>query len=210
ASRAGPAAAPAPVRAGGRIEPVSTEDAAKRLAAIARYLRKEDQYHIGPYLILRGLRFGEIRYNGPQVDATMLEPPSADLRKQIKAAALESNWDAVLEATECAMEQPCGRAWLDAQRYAVRALEAKGEYFKFVADAVRTSLRGLLTDLPGLEQMTLLDDTPAANPETLAWIRDEVMPQIEAASAPVEEAAPEPEAVVEEPPPAPVEIDEAP
>jgi type VI secretion system protein ImpA len=200
------AAAPAPVRAAGPIEPVSVEDAAKRLAAIARYLRQQDQFHIGPYLILRGLRFGEIRYNGPQVDANMLEPPSADLRKKIKAAAMESNWDGVLEATETAMEQPCGRAWLDVQRYAVRALEAKGEYHKFLADAVRTSLRGLLTDIPGLEQMTLLDDTPAANPETLAWIRDEVMPQVEAA-APVEEQEPEP--VVEEEP-APVEIDEAP
>jgi type VI secretion system protein ImpA len=175
------AAAAAPARAtGGGIEPSSPEDAARRLAAIARYLRQQDQYHIGPYLILRGLRWGEIRYNGPEIDASMLEPPSAELRKQLKQAATEGDWDKVLETAETAMEQPCGRGWLDAQRYAVKALENKGDWFRFVAGAVRTELRGLLTDLPGLLEMTLADDTPAANPETQAWIRREILPQAEA------------------------------
>ena len=191
------AATKASMAAGG-IEPVSVEDAARRLAAIARYLRQQDVYHIGPYLILRGLRWGEIRYNGPQVDAAMLEPPSAELRKQLKHSWIDSDWDKVLETTEGAMELPCGRGWLDIQRYAVKALEQKGDYFAFVAGAVRTELRGLLHDLPGLLEMTLADDTPTANPETQAWIRQEILP-------PASPAGTEPVAAVEHVPEAPVE-----
>jgi type VI secretion system protein ImpA len=184
AASEGSVAAAAPARAtGGGIEPSSVEDAARRLAAIARYLRQQDQYQIAPYLILRGLRWGEIRYNGSEIDASLLEPPSAELRKQLKQAATEGDWDKVLETAETAMEQPCGRGWLDAQRYAVKALENKGEYFQFVAGAVRTELRGLLTDLPGLLEMTLADDTPTANPETQTWIRNEILPQAEVSGA---------------------------
>ena len=210
-------AAPAKtVVAAGGIEPSSVEDAARRLAAIARYLRQQDVYHIGPYLILRGLRWGEIRYNGPQIDGAMLEPPSAELRKQLKQHWTEGDWDKVLEITEAAMELPCGRAWLDVQRYAVKALEQKGDYFQYVAGAVRTELKGLLTDLPGLLETTLADDTPTANPETQAWIRQEILPQSTATStesaAPVErvqELPPEPEAAIDGAPPS-MEDDAAP
>ena len=191
-SSAEPVTAAAPARAtGGGIEPSSLEDATRRLAAIARYLRQQDQYHIGPYLILRGLRWGEIRYNGPEIDAALLEPPSAELRKQLKQAATEGDWDKVLETAETAMEQPCGRGWLDVQRYAVRALENKGDWFRFVAGAIRTELHGLLTDLPGLVEMTLADDTPTANPETQAWIRKEILPLAEknGTEAPLADAA---------------------
>jgi type VI secretion system protein ImpA len=204
---AAPAVARVPAAAGG-VEPTSLEDAARRLAAIARYLRQQDVYAIGPYLMLRGLRWGEIRYNGPEIDATMLEAPSAELRKELKQRWTEGDWDKVLETTESAMELPCGRGWLDIQRYAVKALEQKGDYFKFVAGAVRTELRGLLADLPGLLEMTLTDDTPTANPETQAWIRQEILPEpaaggTEAAviSTPTPVAAPEPVLAVEAPPP---------
>jgi type VI secretion system protein ImpA len=198
AAAAAPAPARAPRTASVGLEPTSLEDAAARLAAIARYLRQQDVYHIGPYLILRAFRWGEIRYNGPQIDATMLEAPLPELRKQLKQAAAESNWDQVLELTETAMELSCGRAWLDLQRYTVKALEAKGDWFKFVAGAVRTSLRGLLQDLPALLETTLQDDTPAANAETREWIREEVLPAgfasasaVAVPSSPLEEEKPE-------------------
>ena len=97
---------------------------------------------------MRGYRWGEIRYNGPQIDAAMLEAPPAELRTRLKQAWAAEDWDAVLEATEAAMELPCGRGWLDVQRYAVKALENKGQWFEFVAGAVRTELRGLLGTCP--------------------------------------------------------------
>jgi type VI secretion system protein ImpA len=74
------------------------------------------------------------------------------------------------------METPQGRGWLDLQRYAVTACEGLGAPFQPVAHAIRAELRALLTELPDLPEMTLMDDTPAANPETRAWLRDSVLP----------------------------------
>lgn len=205
------AAVPQPVAAapvgGGGIDPADLPDAARRLGAIARYLRKQDVYNISAYLILRGYRFGEIRYNGPDIKPAMLEAPPSDLRAELKRQALEQNWDGLLNATEAAMELPCGRAWLDIQRYAVTALDNKGEWFKFVADAIRAEVRGLLRDLPGLLQMTMLDDTPTANPETMAWLRDQqLLPGMGGEAAPA--AAPAPPAAAMVAAPAPVEVEE--
>ena len=157
-------------------DPVDVADAGERIAAAARFLRQQDAYNVAPYMILRGFRWGEIRCNGSNIDPNMLVAPSGELRSTLKRFALEQDWDNVLETTETAMEQPCGRAWLDVQRYAVRALENKGEYFAYVAQAIRTGLRNLLQDLPGLLELTLIDDTPTANPETLAWIKQDILP----------------------------------
>jgi type VI secretion system protein ImpA len=167
------AAATAPAR--DASEPAGREDAARRIAAVARFLRKQDAYNIDPFLILRGFRWGELRYNGAQIDQRMLEAPPPELRTRLKRLASEQNWAELLEAAEEGMEQPCGRAWLDLQRYAVTALDSMGQWYKEVTTAIRTGLRGLLTDLPGLAGMTLSDDTPTANAETLAWIEAEVM-----------------------------------
>ena len=172
------------------LEPANPDDAARRVAAAARFLRQQDQYSIVPYLILRGFRWSEIRYNGRDIDPNLLVPPSVELRSALKKFALEQDWDNVLQTTETAMEQPCGRAWLDVQRYAVRALENKGEYFAFVAQAIRTALRGLLQDLPNLLDLTLTDDTPTANPDTLAWIKQDILPPATESGA-VSEQVPE-------------------
>lgn len=180
-----PRPAPAASFAGdnGSVDPADLADAEQRLAAICRFLRKKDVYDIAPFLILRGLRFGQIRYNGPdKIDASMLEEPPAETRAELKRLAGEERWDDVIATAETAMELPCGRGWLDLQRYTVTALEAKGEWWAFVADAVRTELRGLLTDLPGLVDMMLRDDTPAANPETRQWIREQILTQKPAAA----------------------------
>ncbi len=188
-------ASPYPAPAAG-IEPTDLEDVARRLACIARYLRQKDVYDIAPYLILRGFRWGEIRYNGPQIDASMLEAPPAELRARLKRAWAADDWDAVLEVTEAAMELPCGRGWLDVQHYAVKALENKGQWFEFVAAAVRTELRGLLQDLPGVLDASLADGAPAADLETRAWIESEVrsgqtLPAVSQPSPAEEEPAPE-------------------
>src|SRR5204863_6628708 len=40
------------------------------------------------------------------------------------------------------------------------------------AAAIRSELRALLADVPQLPQWTLADDTPTANPETQAWLKE--------------------------------------
>ena len=189
-------------------EPASIEDAEARIAVICRFLRAQDAYDIAPYLILRGLRWGQIRYNGPdQIAPQMLEAPPGQIRADLKRYAGEEQWDMVLETTEAAMELPCGRGWLDLQRYAVTALENKGEWFASVAAGVRTALRGLVQDLPQLLDMTLLDDTPTANPETRAWIIEQVL----SGEVPVRRPPPpEPEPESEPEAPAPVALPDRP
>jgi type VI secretion system protein ImpA len=105
----------------------------------------------------------------------LLAAPSTETRQQIKRLALEANWAELLETAETAMAEPCGRAWLDLQRYVVRACDEYG--YPAIATAIKAELKALLKDLPDLTQWTLADDTPTANGETLAWIREFSQPE---------------------------------
>ena len=97
------------------------------------------------------------------------------MRRDLASSFAASQWDKVLDLTEQAMELPCGRGWLDLQRYTVKALEGKGQWFAFVADAVRTGVRGLIQDVPTLLSLSLRDGTPTADAETREWIENEVL-----------------------------------
>ena len=80
--------------------------------------------------------------------------------------------DALLNAAETLMALPCSRAWLDLQRFVVDACVALGDDYNAIAIAIRSELRTLLRDLPNLLEVTLSDDTPAANAQTQAWLRE--------------------------------------
>jgi type VI secretion system protein ImpA len=154
------------------LEPQDLDEVTPRLAAVARFLRQQDSSSPAPYLLLRGYRWGEMRGYGESPDPLVLIPPSSEVRQNIKRLSLEANWGEVLEAAEAAMAEPSGRAWLDLQRYVVKAAEEWGYYN--ISKAVVSELRALLADLPQLPQWTLMDDTPTANAETQTWIRDVV------------------------------------
>lgn len=172
-------------------EPEDREDAIQRLIAVARFLRKEDPYSPASYLVLRALRWGELRAAGPNPDYSLLEAPPTETRQQLKRLTADGYWQEALDLAEETAGLPCGRAWLDLQRYAVRALSELG--YEAPAAALRAELRSLLADFPELPNWTLNDDTPAANAETQAWLKEEVM---------VRAAEPEPVAAPrwEEPP----------
>jgi type VI secretion system protein ImpA len=172
----GAAAAPAraPVRKVVGLEPADREDAVARLAAAAKFLRTEDPYSPAPYLILRGLRWGELRA-GETPNASLLEPPPTEVRQQLKRAAAESSWQEVIDTAESAMVLPCGRGWLDLQRYVCRAAQEMG--YERISAAILSELKALLQAMPDLPQATMLDDTPTANHETQAWIKEYVIPE---------------------------------
>jgi type VI secretion system protein ImpA len=181
ATESAPAAAAAPARAPIKVkkapagpEPVDREDAIARVESAARYLRQNDAYNPAGYLLLRGLRWGELRASGGDVDASLLEAPDTAVRQELKRLFNEGEYQQALDVAEAAMGQPCGRGWLDLQRYAVRCCDNLGYYQP--AAAIRSELKALLADLPGLLELTLLDDTPVANAETRAWIEEEVSP----------------------------------
>jgi type VI secretion system protein ImpA len=201
--------APPPSVASFSAEPADVADAVRRIAAVCRYLREKTNLDAVAFLVIRAFRWGELRAKAPKIEPLMLEAPPSEMRAEIKRLFLESQWDAVLEATERAMELACGRAWFDLQRYTVQALEKKGPWFAGVASAIRSELRILLQDVPGLLDQTLTDDTPVANPETRQWITDEVMAGAAfSAPAPALVVEPEPEPPRAAQPVAPV-LDEA-
>lgn len=153
------------------MEPADRLQAIASVAAAAAFLRKQEPFSPAPYLILRGLRWGELRTALRLGDSTLLEAPPTELRQRVKRLALAKKWGELLEACEDAMAMPCSRAWLDLQRLSVAACSALGTEYQPIATAIQSELRALLNDLPELLEATLLDDTPAANPETKAWLR---------------------------------------
>ncbi len=156
-------------------EPQDADDAVARIVSAAVYLRAQDAYSPAPYLLLAGFRFGELRASGESVDGSRLEAPPTELRQQIKKASLEPDWAAVLNTAEAALALPCGRGWLDLHRYAARACTELGWYYDGLRKGIVAAVRGVLQDYPDLHKMTLLDDTPTANSETLQWIESDVL-----------------------------------
>ena len=205
----GPAAAQAPRRSSGGAEPSSPEDAADRILAAVRFLRKQNPANPAPYLIARALRWGELRATGGIPDPAVMVAPPTDVRVSLKRLATDGAWDQVLETAEDAAARPCGRAWLDVQRYVCYGLSFTGH--DPIAQAILSGLRALLADFPQLVQWTLADDTPTANPETMQWFKDQNVlpgpPAVVAAPEPVQErwSPPPPAANYEAGEPAPPE-----
>jgi type VI secretion system protein ImpA len=197
---AGAAAAPARARrsAAPSAEPVDRDDAIARVVVVAKFMRQQDPYGPAPYLMLRGLRWGELRAGGTVVDQTMLAAPPSEARQSLKRLGLEGNWTEVLETAETVMGMECGRGWLDLQRYVGRACYELGSYYDPIRTAVISAVRALLADYPQLPDLTMMDDTPTANAETHAWLKENVLTtasaQLEHASSyqPADGTGPEP------------------
>jgi type VI secretion system protein ImpA len=152
-------------------EPADRRDAIASVAQVALFLRKREPNSPAPYLMMRGLRWGELRAAPQLSDPKLLEAPPTELRQHVKRLALSSKWNELLDVAEGAMALPCSRGWLDLQRMVVTACTALGTEYEPIASAIRSELRSLLNDVPQLLDATLLDDTPAANAETRAWIQ---------------------------------------
>ena len=154
--------------AGGEIK--NPEQAVLHALAAAQFLRRKIPASPVPYLLLRALRWGEVRASG-DIMSTELPAPSSEVRMKLRTSAAGKNWNGVLETAETAMGSTVGRGWLDLQRYSIKACEELG--YTGAAKALRSELKAFLLDFPELPAATLNDDTGTANPETLAWLRQE-------------------------------------
>ena len=127
-----PAAAGGPVRTGVLIsvetssEPPDRVEAISKVAEAAAFLRRREPYSPASYLMLRGLRWGELRAAIELADPTRLEAPPTDLRRHLKKLLLDKKYEQLLDSAESAMALPCSRAWLDLQRFVVEACDAMG------------------------------------------------------------------------------------
>jgi type VI secretion system protein ImpA len=155
-----------------------------------------------PYLVAAGLRLGETRLQPGGGYGFAAGPPS-EVRQRLKKLANEGDWSGLLAQSAAMLGEEYARAWLDLHRYVWRAASECG--YGELAQAVATTVRGLLTDVPGIREWSLDDDTPAANPETLRWIDAEILPPVAEA---VPKPPPEPEPVVFQAPAAEVKTGE--
>jgi type VI secretion system protein ImpA len=167
-------------------EPPDRIEAVRKVAEAAAFLRRREPKSPASYLMLRGLRWGELRAAIDRGDPTQFEAPPTELRKHLKRLALDRKHEELLEAAESAMALPCSRAWLDLQRMVVEACQALGSDYEAIARAIRSELKALIAECPQLLDATLMDDTPAANAETRAWINSlsQPTPSSDAAATP--------------------------
>ena len=151
-------------------EPPDRIEAIRKVAEAAAFLRRREPTSPASYLMLRGLRWGELRAAIDLADPTRLEAPPTELRRHLKRLLIDKKYEQLLEAAESAMALPCSRAWLDLQRFVVEACDALGSGYEAIARAIRSELKALISDVPQLLDATLMDETPAANAETRAWL----------------------------------------
>jgi type VI secretion system protein ImpA len=167
------AGAPIPIRKRAvATEPVDWQDAVTRIVAATNYLRVTDPCSPVPYLVLRALQWGDLLRTGIGTMPTDLEAPPSETRQKLKRLALEGQWSELLEASEVAMATPCGEAWLDVHRYVTQACRELGSEYDAVAQAIRSGVGALLTNIPDLPKAMFLDDTAVANAETLGWLQE--------------------------------------
>jgi type VI secretion system protein ImpA len=170
-------------------EPANAEEAAVRVQACARFLAQQDEASPVAYLLQTGLRWGELRARQGAMDAGY-PPPPTDVRQQLRRTLNEGNWSELLRASVAAAGEPWGGMWLDLQRYIWKASVELG--YGAILSSVLSSLGALLRDFPALPELSFNDDTPVANPETLRWLEESVLPK------PVEPAPPALELVYRE------------
>jgi len=154
--------------------PTDKEDAYLQVAACAELVLEEDAASAVPYLLCTALRFGETRCANLD-NLNFAVAPSPETRKALRKLAGDSNWKELTRLCIRTMPEPCGRVWLDLQRYMWLAAQGGGN--QALATTVVSTVRSLLTDFPNLRSMTLDDDTSVANSETQLWIDTQVLPQ---------------------------------
>jgi type VI secretion system protein ImpA len=156
-------------------EPVDRDDAFARIQACAKFLQKDNPSSPVAYMLQAALRFAETREAGSYPAWDFLAPPPTEKRQNLKRLASESNWEELLAEAIAAAGEPCGRGWLDVQRYIWKAsYEAS---YSAISAAVIAMLQGLLKDVPEIPTWTMSDDTPTANPETQKWLEEMVIPK---------------------------------
>jgi type VI secretion system protein ImpA len=69
-------------------EPADRREAIATVARVAALLRQQDPHNPAPYLMMRGLRWGELRGGKGISDARLLEAPTTELRQHVKRLAL--------------------------------------------------------------------------------------------------------------------------
>jgi type VI secretion system protein ImpA len=149
------------------------DDAYLQIVCSAQFLFEQDVKSPVPYLVCSAIRLGETLRQGVLPERGFAIGPSPEVRRSLRAFALNGAWIELLRASLPVLAEPCARAWLDLHRYIWRAAKETGA--TAIMSAVSSTLRELLLLRPEVRHWTLEDDTGAANPETQIWIDGEVL-----------------------------------
>jgi type VI secretion system protein ImpA len=154
--------------------PESWDDALARIAGTVSYLAAQKPENPLPFLLYSSIRLGELYQMVANSKLDTMAAPPTELRQSLKRASSEREWTQVHTAALAALGTPCGSGWLDLYRYLWTSCDELGWYTQ--RNAVASAVRQRLRDLPQLASLTLNDDTPSANAETLRWIHEEIDP----------------------------------
>jgi type VI secretion system protein VasJ len=149
----------------------SLADAERVVVRAAGVLRASDASDPRPYRLVRSIRWDPLRHAPPHTDArTQVPPPSPQRRAYLQGLLNAGQTETLIAHAEDAFQEPSFHFWLDLQHLLVRALEAEGEAYRSVRDAVVQGLARLLRRVENLPALCFADGTPFADAATRAWI----------------------------------------
>jgi type VI secretion system protein ImpA len=156
--------------------PVNTrEHALEQLDHVIAFLLTDDASDPTPYLLSRAVAFGPLFAYGSVSEALPLPSPPTELRQRLRAHSASGEWSELAQETERYLRATPKQAWIDLQRYAVKALNGLGGSSSRIATAIEHQLRVVLAAFPDLPDAEFEDGTPTANQESKQWL-DELMP----------------------------------
>jgi type VI secretion system protein ImpA len=167
--------------------PRSRQQALNLIRECATYLAREDPSNPVAYLQFTAMQWG-FRQSG-ELQSPVQAPPS-ELRRLLRRAWLQQDWDGLLRASMEALTQPCAPAWLDIHHYVWRAARESGS--SSLARCVVEFARMMLQESGDGTEVLFEDGTPAASAETQQWIMEVVLRREPAATEP-EPCAPPPQ-----------------
>ncbi|MEE8104260.1 MAG: type VI secretion system domain-containing protein [Planctomycetota bacterium] len=171
-----PGATPAPASApagGGPAVPVAVSgEGLGQLLGSANLLRAQDPGNALGFVVPRLHSWAELEGKDSETVAEMPSPASG-LRAKLAGLFEKEACADLLEASENAILQPGGGAWLDLQRYSCAAMGQIGQPYGPARREVLRQLSGMMGRYPWLLGAQLGDGEPSADEITQNWIASE-------------------------------------
>lgn len=168
-----------PEKAHTALMPVNTGQALMEQAKVlAKYLREQPEGWLAAHHLIKSVRWDTLVQLPALNDQgnTRLRPPRPDHRRQLQRLYVNKSWQELLEFADALFSQGVNHLWFDLQWYIWESLSHQ-PYGSTVAGIVSQDLCGLLSRLPGLDELTFDDGTPFADEVTRNWIAQSVMRQ---------------------------------
>lgn len=161
------------------LMPVTTGQALMEQAKVlAKYLREQPEGWLAAHHLMKSVRWDTLVQLPALNDQgnTRLRPPRPDHRRQLQRLYVNKSWQELLELADVLFSQGVNHLWFDLQWYVWEAL-SHHPHAGAVAGIVSQDLCGLLSRLPGLDELAFDDGTPFADEVTRNWIAQSVMRQ---------------------------------